>query len=157
VPASFYRRNRAIAAVGKALTALSPVLWIAWGASVRNSFWDDGSNVGEPGLVVAAWGTGLIGRLMWAGADLKMTNQIEAHGGRIRRGAAIASMVFASVSVIPYVNLIATPATWVSGAVASAKIRNGKDDMGLTQASALPVTFPVHGTHGWTTRYTLRF
>jgi len=148
---SDYSRNRTVAIVGKVLTVAAAALFIPYVVAVSNA-----NNAGDvAGFAVAWYVTGAAGRLTWAGADLKMTNMMRREGAPIRRGAAIASMILASASVVPYLNLVGTPGTWIAGSMASSRIRGANDEMGVAQMTLMPPM--AHGIRGFSTGVTLKF
>ncbi len=148
---SDYRRNRTVAIVGKVLTVAAAALFIPYAVAASNA--NDASDVA--GFGVAWYLIGAAGRLTWAGADLKMTNMMRDEGANIRRGPAIASMVLASASLVPYLNLVATPGTWIVGSIASSRIRTAREDIGLSQMTLVPPM--AHGIRGFSTGVTLKF
>ncbi len=148
---SDYRRNRGIAIAGKVLTVVAAALFIPYAVALDNA--EEASDVA--GLAAAWYLIGAAGRLTWAGADLRMTNMMRDRGANIGRGPAIASMVFAGASLIPYLNLVGTPGTWIAGSIASGNIRAARDDLGVAQVSLTPPT--AQGVRGFSTGVTLRF
>jgi len=105
---SWYRRNRAIAVSGKVATVVG-VAMLFTGAVV--------DNIG----VLASGATLEYGGLAtWAGCDLKATNRFRGWGYRIRKPAAIVSLI--GVFVV-------TPATLVAGSMQSARIRQLHGDI----------------------------
>jgi hypothetical protein len=148
-----YRRNRNAAIVGKVLTAIAPILFMT---AVVKATDEDVDNYSDSTLALAASALviGTAGRITWAAADLKMTNRFDDNGVRIRRGAAITSTVTASLSWIPYVNFVATPATWVAGSIASARIREAHGQVG-PQVALIP--YSLQTKRGFSAGFTLKF
>jgi hypothetical protein len=156
VSAEFYRRNRNVALVGKVLTALAPILFTVAVVKAANDNLDTYTDSTEfVALALSSFFAGTAGRTTWAGADLKMTNRLDESGVRIRRGAAIASMVAASLSCIPYVTYAAAPATWIAGSIASARIRDAHDQLGPQAALVAPYSMPTK--RGFSAGFTLKF
>lgn len=149
-----YRRNRGFAIAGKVLTAIAPVLFM----SAIAAAWDYDTATDSPEAVALAVGAlfvGTAGRVTWAGCDMKLTKHFNENGVRVRRGAAITSTVAASLSWIPYVNFVATPATWIAGSIASARIRDAHDQTSPMAASVMP--YSLHTKRGFTTGFTMKF
>jgi hypothetical protein len=105
---SWYRRNRVITITGK-VAAVVGVVTLFTGAFMDNvGALASGATLEYGGLAT------------WAGCDLKATNRFRSWGYRIRKPAAIVSVigVFAG-----------TPATIVAGSIQSARIRELHGDI----------------------------
>jgi len=105
---SWYRRNRAITVTGK-VAAVAGVAMLFTGAVIDNV-----------GLLISGATFEYGGLAAWAGCDLKATNRFRSWGYRIRKPAAI-------VSVIGI--FLGTPATLVAGSLQSARIRELHGDI----------------------------
>jgi hypothetical protein len=105
---SWYRRNRAITITGKVAT-IAGVVMVFTGAFVDNM------GVLASGAVVEYGGLAA-----WAGCDLKATNRFRSWGYRLRKPAAIVSVIGV---------FFGTPATIVAGSLQSARIRELHGDI----------------------------
>ncbi len=133
------------------LTVVAAALFIPYAVAAN-----DANSIDDVAAFGAAWYLiGAAGRLTWAGADLKMTNMMRDDGSDIRRGPAIASMVLAAGSLVPYVNLVATPGTWIAGSMASSNIRAARDEIGVAQMTLTPPM--TAGIRGLSMGVTLKF
>jgi len=154
VSEDMYRRNRSWAIAGKVLTAIAPILFMTAVAAAWD--YETPSDSSEAvALAASALVVGTAGRVTWAACDLRLSNHFDRGGVRIRRGAAITATVAASLSWIPYVNFVATPATWIAGGIASARIRDAHDQTSPMAASVMP--YSMHSKRGFTTGFTLKF
>lgn len=124
--ARWIRTNRRIAAAGKALTVAGRIAVIATVIAGAQPF--------EDPEYWAALGVAGTGELMWSIADLRATNRLNDRGARLRRGAAITSMIGA---------VTLAPLTWIAGPIASARIRATHADLvptsSMNQSPALSV------------------
>lgn len=105
---AWYRRNRAITITGK-VAAVAGVVMVFTGAFADNV------GVLASGAVVEYGGLAA-----WAGCDLKATRRFRSWGYRLRKPAAIVSVIGVFVG---------TPATLVAGPLQSARIRQLHGDI----------------------------
>lgn len=125
---SWLHTNRRIAIAGKVLTVVGRVTAIA---SVIA-----GAQLLEDPEYWAALGVAGTGELMWSIADLRAINRLDAAGLRVRRGAAITSVIG---------SLTLAPLTWIAGPIASARIRAAHADLLPTSSMNPPPALSVRG------------
>lgn len=103
-----FERNRRFAMAGKILTVVGRLVTV--GALIADN------EAGSPywGLM----GVATAGELMWSGSDLRATNQLRERGYRLRKGAAIASVVGA---------VVFPPLTWIAGSIQSSRLREARE------------------------------
>jgi hypothetical protein len=99
---AWYRRNRGIAIAGKVSTIIGLTTYIT------------SAVLGNLGSLISGYVLAYGGMLTWSGSDLRATNRFRSWGFRLRKAAAVVSVVGVFTAI---------PFTVVAGSLQSARIR----------------------------------